>query len=880
MTLRVRLTAFVISLAGAALTAGQAPPAAPQTQQPTFKVQVDFVEVDALVTDRTGNFVRDLKKEDFQVIEDGRPQTITTFSLVDLPIEQLLRPLGAELPIEPDVKSNERPFDGRVFVMVIDDYHTGFGRTERVKRAARYFIQRNLGSNDLMAVVHTAGGPDMGQEFTSNKRLLLAAVDKTMGNKLRSATAERTDEYYRTRDLGLGGPIRDPAEQERAYYARATLDTLKSVADWFAGVHGRRKSILLVSEGIDYDITDVFNNQSASTILDATREAIAAATKSNVSIYGIDPRGLTNLGDEEIEIGAYPDDPTLGINSSSLANELRLSQDSLRVLSDETGGFAAVNRNDFATAFDRILRDNSSYYVLAYYPPTIDKRDGKFHKIDVRVSRPGLTVRARKGYASPKKAPAARATSASNTPPEIRDALESPLPISGITMHVFAAPFKGAAPNASVLLGIEMRGRDLRLVPNSKVDISYIAVDTNGKIKQGNTDSVTWSNLKPDTKTRIEQGGLRMLSRLELPPGRYQLRVAARDTAGGALGTVLYDLQVPDFYKAPLSMSGLALTSPAGASSALTTKADEQLKAVLPAPPVALRAFPENDELSVFAEVYDNAASTPHKVDITTTVTSDDAKVVFKTNEERSSTDLQGKGGGYGYTARIPTRDLGSGTFVLKVEARSRLGQNPTASREVQFTVGTLRPTTSLTFAPSAATPPAAPPQHAPAAAQTPPSAAPANQLRPGAPPRAAQTPAGPASPTPAVPVLPVVTDKVPAMRTLDKGTQSNVDNARQIVVRSNDEWTTLWRLHTPDRKVPAVDFSRDMVVGVFLGTRPTAGFEAQIVDTREEAGALIIRYREVVPTIRAMTAQVLTMPYHLVVVPKRDGDVKFEKMK
>src|SRR2546430_16923942 len=125
MKLRARLAAAAILLAGAALSAGQAPPA-PTPQQPTFKAQVEYVEVDALVTDRTGNFVRDLKKEDFQVLEDSRPQTITTFGLVDIPIERLQRPLGAALPIEPDVKTNERPFDGRVYVMVIDDFHTSF----------------------------------------------------------------------------------------------------------------------------------------------------------------------------------------------------------------------------------------------------------------------------------------------------------------------------------------------------------------------------------------------------------------------------------------------------------------------------------------------------------------------------------------------------------------------------------------------------------------------------------------------------------------------------------------------------------------------------------------------------------------------------------
>src|SRR4029450_3319450 len=114
-------------------------------------------------------------------------------------------------------------------------------------------------------------------------------------------------------------------------------------------VPGRRKAILFVSEGIDYDIHDLIpqgtsNHRSATDIIDETRETIAAAPRSNVAIYGIDPRGLTDLGDESIEIGSFPDDVTLGVGTSSLMNELRLSQDSLRTLSDETGGFGVVNR--------------------------------------------------------------------------------------------------------------------------------------------------------------------------------------------------------------------------------------------------------------------------------------------------------------------------------------------------------------------------------------------------------------------------------------------------------------------------------------------------------------------------------------------------------
>jgi VWFA-related protein len=686
MTRRVRIAAIFVLLAGAALAAGQNPPPAQTPPQgPTFKVRVDYVEVDALVTDRQGQFVRDLKKEDFQILEDGKPQTIANFSIVDIPIKRADRPLYAAAPIEPDVRTNARPFDGRVYVMVIDDLHTLFGRTNRVKVAAKQFIQTNLGANDLMAVVHTAGPTDANQEFTSNKRLLINAVDRVVGQKVQSATLGRTEEYNRTKDQRqIGDPLNDPDDAERGFKARSTLMSLRSVADWFSSVHGRRKAILFVSEGIDYNINDVFGNNAASTIIDETRDLIASATKANVAIYGIDPRGLTGLEDESITVQSFPDDTSLGVGTSSLQNEVRLSQDSLRTISDETGGFAVVNRNQFTTAFDRIVQDNSSYYVLAYYPPS--DKPGKFHKIDVRVARPGVSVRARRGYALPKVKAASAPAKPSATSPEVRDALDSPIPVSGLTMHVFAAPFKGTAPNASVLLGVEMRGRDLKPGANDKLELSYMAFDAQGKVRGGNTDAITL-NLKPETKARVEQTGIRLLNRLDLPPGRYQLRFAAHDTNGGNIGSVLYDLEVPDFSKGgALNMSGVVLTSMTAAVQP-TARPDEQLRDVLPGPPAALRSFPQNDVVALFAEVYDADGDKPHKVDIMSTVTSDTGQVLFKADEQRDSADLGGKRGGYGYTAKIPMKDLPPGAYVLKVEARSRLGAGATTAREVRFAV-------------------------------------------------------------------------------------------------------------------------------------------------------------------------------------------------
>ena len=118
-----------------------------------------------------------------------------------------------------------------------------------------------------------------------------------------------------------------------------------------------------------------------------------------------------------------------------------------------------------------------------------------------------------------------------------------------------------------------------------------------------------------------------------------------------------------------------------------TVRPDEQLRGVLPASPVALRSFPQDDELAIFAEIYDNSASSPHKVDITATVTTDEGRVMFKTDEERDSSDLGGKSGGYGFSAKIPMKELAPGPYVLTVSAKSRIGSNNTVQRQVRINV-------------------------------------------------------------------------------------------------------------------------------------------------------------------------------------------------
>jgi hypothetical protein len=115
--------------------------------------------------------------------------------------------------------------------------------------------------------------------------------------------------------------------------------------------------------------------------------------------------------------------------------------------------------------------------------------------------------------------------------------------------------------------------------------------------------------------------------------------------------------------------------------------------------------------------------------------------------------------------------------------------------------------------------------------------------------------------------------------RVIDKGDQSNVDAARQVMVRDAAAWSALWKQHSPDRPPPAIDFRRDMVAAVFLGSRPSAGFAVEIVGTKDDAGTLVVQYREGRPARGMLTAQVLTFPYAIAALPRRDGNVRFERV-
>jgi hypothetical protein len=465
----------------------------------------------------------------------------------------------------------------------------------------------------------------------------------------------------------------------------------------------------------------VFGSMSATTVMRALQDTITAAARGNVNFFTIDPRGLVGMTDEFIEMAGTgsANITAAGTNLSGNAGnaqpfnaqnqfleEMRLSQDSLRVIADETGGFASVNSNSLTGAFDRIVQANSRYYVLGYYPPS-HPRDGRFHKIEVRVKRPGLKVSARKGYASPRgKTPEekkrddeaqlardAKKGKVNDTSAPLREVLGSPMQQSGLTFSVQAASFKDTDKQASVALAIEVDGSTLQFAQQpdgtfaDRIELSFYGLSDQGKPSAG-THTFLSLKLRPETMQRIKAGGVRASPRLSLAPGRYQVRIGAREEASARLGSVFYDLVVPDFSKDSLMLSGLLLSAPS-TDKTPTAQPDPVVQKLLPGAATSRRDFLRTDTLSLLTEIYDNSSSKqPRQIDMAVRLRSESGQEAFAARDTLANTGDAKKWSVYVFGKDVPLQNVAPGRYLLSVEAQVR-GQNNAkpVARETLITV-------------------------------------------------------------------------------------------------------------------------------------------------------------------------------------------------
>ena len=711
-----------------------------QTPQSTFQAEVNLIEVDAVVTDAQGNSVVGLTLDDFELFDDGQPQKIAAFSYVDVPLEIPPEFPGVDRPVPVDVRSNKEPVSGRMYVIVLDDMNVDSLRSSVVRQSAREFVEGYFGMGDIAAVTYTSGRADASQDFTSDPQLLVASIDKFVGRAGRSSAMEAAAKYYedrltltidppagvkpddipqlaadmqdaRMRTLSTNAkPTVDITDFDRAQRVVTVLDAVRTLAESLGPVRTRRKAFVMFSEGVNYQLNEPFGMRSVSDVVQATQDTLSAAARANVSFYTIDPRGLVGAGNDFMQMTG-PGMPN-GATQVAIMDELRRTQDSLRVLAEETGGFATIDANSLSAAFDRLVDRNSRYYVLGYTPPD-DKREGRFHKIDLRARRPGLTVTARRGYATPRaltledrkrdaerrRAREARRPDGDSTTPELRGVLESALQQRGVGISVHAAPFRTrdnvlrqaqgvpseSRDEASVALAIEIEGGRLPLSPPGKLELSFYSVNDQGRAGSGVRKEINLA-LKPDTLARVKSHGIRLNPRMTLAPGRYQLRFGARESSAGQNGSVFYDLIVPDFGKEELAMSGLLVTSVA-AQQTPTAEPDPLVSKQLPGAATSRRSFPVGDTLAVYAEVYDNnPAKQARQIDVAVRLIAAQGNDVFTANDTMS-TDTGRPGEPPNIYAQFKLEDLDPGTYLLRVEAKVAGGTLEPVARETLITV-------------------------------------------------------------------------------------------------------------------------------------------------------------------------------------------------
>jgi VWFA-related protein len=366
----------------------QRPPSPSETRpadQPIFRLTVSLVQLDAVVTDRKGRHVTTLGPEDFEVYQDGHPQPITAVSYVET--GETWHDTSGLPPLPPEaLQPNE---SRRYMAIVVDDLRMSFESIYYARRGLQKFVDRGFQPGDMATLVTTSGGYGRSSEFTYSPTVLKSAIGRLRYSLLGIRPASAFDTVDGTSRLfGMGNNF-----LERTFAASA----IARVEDAIAALKPLpgRKSVILVSEGFS-----VFGfGMDNELVRAAMQQLVDRANRAGVVVYALDPRGLVVTSPTAADSGSSPQ--FMAHLSSTRSSALRDSQDGLRYLAGETGGFAVVNTNDLAYGMRRIMSDQRGYYLIGYQPEAgtlAADSSGRFRHVKLKVRRKGLRVRTRSGF--------------------------------------------------------------------------------------------------------------------------------------------------------------------------------------------------------------------------------------------------------------------------------------------------------------------------------------------------------------------------------------------------------------------------------------------------------------------------------------------------
>ena len=526
----------------------------------TFRTTSELVLVNVTVRDKSGNFLRGLKPEDFIILEDNKPQKVVSFDIenidavANLDVAQT-KPLsglsekGSPAPAAAAPDTANLFKDHRLIVLLFDLTGMEPDEIERAITSAEHYVDAQMAPADLVAIVSLGSSLLVNQDFTSDHQLLKKQLDAFGAGSGQGYEEGSTGSTEGTPDAGQ--PFTADDTEYNIFNTDRRLEAIRSVAEKLSHLQ-QKKSLIYFSSGMD---RTGIENQSE------LRAAVNAAVRSNMAIYTMDMRGLQALvaGGEAQNASLRGTSAYSGQSMISALNSNFTTQETLVTLAADTGGRAFLDSNDFSGVFKGVQQDTSTYYLLGYHS-TNPARDGRYRRISVKVNVPGAKIDYRKGYYAPADY---QHSTKEDKELQLQEQLASELAATDLPLYLSAAYFRLEPNKYFIPISLVVPGSEIPFTRSS--DRDKATLDVIGMVLDNEKHPVTrvrdTVKLAVDTSSDVRKKNVQYDTGVSLPPGKYHLKFVVRENQTGRLGSFETDLEVPDLKTQPLKMSSVVLAS-------------------------------------------------------------------------------------------------------------------------------------------------------------------------------------------------------------------------------------------------------------------------------------------------------------------------------
>ena len=575
-----------------------------QESTTVFHAQTDLVLVNVTVKDKHGNFVRDLKPEDFTLLEDNKQQKVVSFDIenidsVLLPdvaqtksLEGLTAPKQPDLPVE-TARDKEEFKDRRLLILFFDLSAMEPDEIDHAVSAAENYVDHHMQAADLVAVVSLGSSLEVNQDFTSDRGLLkeaLASFSTGAGQGLEEGSTGATEGTPDT-----GGSFTADDTEYNIFSIDRRLEAIRAVAEKLSRIQ-QKKALIYFSNGMD---RTGIENQSE------LRAAINAAVRANLALYTLDIRGLQAMvpGGEAQNASLRGTSPYSGQAMLSAYESNFTTQETLVTLASDTGGRAFLDSNDFGAIFKGMQDDTSMYYVLGYHSSNA-ARDGRYRRITVKLKRSDLKVQYRRGYYAPADYKHANGEDRER---QLEEQLASELPATDLPLYLGLAYFRWQSNRFAIPVSLVVPGSEIPFTRSSDrdkatLDVIGIVLDANQRPASNIRDTV---KLAVNGSSEVRRKNVQYNTVLLLPSGKYHLKFVLRENQSGRMGSFETDLNVPDLKSVPLKMSSVVLASQTQPTKTKNNSPNPLIHDGAEIIPNVTHVFSAAQHLLLYYEVYD-----------------------------------------------------------------------------------------------------------------------------------------------------------------------------------------------------------------------------------------------------------------------------------